>query len=183
MQWNFPHSVNKYTRNAASEPVKRNTQKTAQTLKQKAGGDTRPPRGSRGPANPNRKTTRQTERESERQPFKSHSQHQERRDMNHTKTGRPARGSRGPANSNGKATRQTERESQRQPLGSHSQHQERRDMNHTKTGRQCYKCGESHSTSDCRHHSEQIVASELKDPIWHSSEWQIGSFSSEATHV
>ena len=26
-----------------------------------------------------------------------------------------------------------------------------------------------------------IVASELKDPIWHSSEWQIGSFSSEAT--
>ena len=23
--------------------------------------------------------------------------------------------------------------------------------------------------------------SELKDPIWHSSEWQIGSFSSEAT--
>ena len=27
----------------------------------------------------------------------------------------------------------------------------------------------------------QIVASELKDPIWHSSEWQIGSFSSEAT--
>ena len=28
------------------------------------------------------------------------------------------------------------------------------------------------------------VASELKDPIWHSSEWLIGSFSSEATiHV
>ena len=27
----------------------------------------------------------------------------------------------------------------------------------------------------------KIVASELKDPIWHSSEWQIGSFSSEAT--
>ena len=26
-----------------------------------------------------------------------------------------------------------------------------------------------------------FVASELKDPIWHSSEWQIGSFSSEAT--
>ena len=26
-----------------------------------------------------------------------------------------------------------------------------------------------------------IVASELKDPIWHSSEWQIGSFSYEAT--
>ena len=26
-----------------------------------------------------------------------------------------------------------------------------------------------------------IVASELKDPIWHPSEWQIGSFSSEAT--
>ena len=26
-----------------------------------------------------------------------------------------------------------------------------------------------------------LVASELKDPIWHSSEWQIGSFSSEAT--
>ena len=29
----------------------------------------------------------------------------------------------------------------------------------------------------CKH----IVASELKDPIWHSLEWQIGSFSSEAT--
>ena len=28
---------------------------------------------------------------------------------------------------------------------------------------------------------DHIVASELKDPIWHSSEWQIGSFSSEAT--
>ena len=26
-----------------------------------------------------------------------------------------------------------------------------------------------------------LVASELKDPIWHSLEWQIGSFSSEAT--
>ena len=26
-----------------------------------------------------------------------------------------------------------------------------------------------------------IAASELKDPIWHSLEWQIGSFSSEAT--
>ena len=26
-----------------------------------------------------------------------------------------------------------------------------------------------------------IVASELKDPIWHSLEWQMGSFSSEAT--
>ena len=26
-----------------------------------------------------------------------------------------------------------------------------------------------------------IVASELKDPIWHSLEWQIGSFGSEAT--
>ena len=26
-----------------------------------------------------------------------------------------------------------------------------------------------------------VVASELKDPIWHSLEWQIGSFSSEAT--
>ena len=26
-----------------------------------------------------------------------------------------------------------------------------------------------------------FVASELNDPIWHSSEWQIGSFSSEAT--
>ena len=25
-----------------------------------------------------------------------------------------------------------------------------------------------------------IIASELKDPIWHSLEWQIGSFSSEA---
>ena len=36
------------------------------------------------------------------------------------------------------------------------------------------------------HRSQQfiiihIVASELKDPIWHSLEWQIGSFSSEAT--
>ena len=28
---------------------------------------------------------------------------------------------------------------------------------------------------------KQIVASELKDPIWHSLEWQIESFSSEAT--
>ena len=28
---------------------------------------------------------------------------------------------------------------------------------------------------------DYFVASELKDPIWHSSEWQIGSFSSEAT--
>ena len=28
---------------------------------------------------------------------------------------------------------------------------------------------------------EYIVASELNDPIWHSLEWQIGSFSSEAT--
>ena len=27
----------------------------------------------------------------------------------------------------------------------------------------------------------RIVASELNDPIWHSLEWQIGSFSSEAT--
>ena len=34
-----------------------------------------------------------------------------------------------------------------------------------------------------QHHSEKayIVASELKDPICHSLEWQIGSFSSEAT--
>ena len=30
-------------------------------------------------------------------------------------------------------------------------------------------------------HSHNIVASELKDPISHSSEWQIGSFNSEAT--
>ena len=29
----------------------------------------------------------------------------------------------------------------------------------------------------------QFVASELKDPIWHSLEWQIGSFSSEATNL
>ena len=29
--------------------------------------------------------------------------------------------------------------------------------------------------------SDHLVASELKDPIWHSPEWQIGSFSSEAT--
>ena len=28
-----------------------------------------------------------------------------------------------------------------------------------------------------------IIASELKDPIWHSLEWQIGSFSSEATII
>ena len=33
----------------------------------------------------------------------------------------------------------------------------------------------------CEITRDQIVASELKDPIWHSSEWQIGSFSSEAT--
>ena len=77
--------------------------------------------------------------------------------MNHTKTGRPPRGSRVPANTNGKATRQAERESERQPLRSHSQHQERRDMNHNKTSRECYKCGESHSTSDCRHHSRRIL--------------------------
>ena len=32
-----------------------------------------------------------------------------------------------------------------------------------------------------RMYAENIVASELKDPIWHSSEWQIGSFSFEAT--
>ena len=34
------------------------------------------------------------------------------------------------------------------------------------------------------HHNlgiDHFVASELKDPIWHSLEWQIGSFSSEAT--
>ena len=127
--------VNKYTSNAASEPVKRNTQNMAQALKQKAGGDTRPPCGPPVPANSNRKATRQIERESEPQPFKSHSQHQERRYMNHTKTGRPARGSRVPANSNRKATRQTERESEPQPFKSHSQHQERRYMNHTETGR------------------------------------------------
>ena len=29
--------------------------------------------------------------------------------------------------------------------------------------------------------NDDIVASELNDPIWHSLEWQIGSFSSEAT--
>ena len=29
----------------------------------------------------------------------------------------------------------------------------------------------------------QYVASELKDPIWHSLEWQIGSFSSEETNM
>ena len=32
-----------------------------------------------------------------------------------------------------------------------------------------------------KRYQHQIVASELNDPIWHSSEWQIGSFSSEAT--
>ena len=48
----------------------------------------RPARGSRVPANSNGKATRQTERESERQPLRSYSQHQERRDMNHNKTGR-----------------------------------------------------------------------------------------------
>ena len=77
--------------------------------------------------------------------------------MTHTKTGRPARGSRVPANSNGKATRQTEREPERQPLRSYSQHH----MNHTKTGRQCYKCDESHSTSDCRHHSRNAASEPL----------------------
>ena len=30
-------------------------------------------------------------------------------------------------------------------------------------------------------YEKYIVASELNDPIWHSLEWQIGSFSSEAT--
>ena len=29
--------------------------------------------------------------------------------------------------------------------------------------------------------NQHIVATELKDPIWHSLEWQIGSFSSVAT--
>ena len=29
----------------------------------------------------------------------------------------------------------------------------------------------------------KFVASELKDAIWHSLEWQIGSFSSEATLI
>ena len=29
----------------------------------------------------------------------------------------------------------------------------------------------------------QFVASELKDPIWHSLEWQIGSFSSEVDEL
>ena len=44
-------------------------------------------------------------------------------------------------------------------------------------------CSRSHRL----HHSiqvlteYQVVASELKDPIWHSLEWQIGSFGSEAT--
>ena len=32
-----------------------------------------------------------------------------------------------------------------------------------------------------KHYDREIVASELKDPICHSDECQIGSFSSEAT--
>ena len=32
-----------------------------------------------------------------------------------------------------------------------------------------------------RINQQHFVATELKDPIWHSLEWQIGSFSSEAT--
>ena len=43
----------------------------------------------------------------------------------------------------------------------------------------CISAGKNrnHHVIDERH----LAASELKDPIWHSSEWQIGSFSSEAT--
>ena len=37
------------------------------------------------------------------------------------------------------------------------------------------------TTLDMKEFIWHFVASELKDPIWHSSEWQIGSFSSEAT--
>ena len=40
-----------------------------------------------------------------------------------------------------------------------------------------YMRGDCYSRKSILH----IVASELKDPIWHSSEWQIGSFSSEPT--
>ena len=39
----------------------------------------------------------------------------------------------------------------------------------------------THSEWSTQWSTLDIVASELKDPIWHSSEWQIGSFSSEAT--
>ena len=37
------------------------------------------------------------------------------------------------------------------------------------------------NTQSADSHNAYIVASELKDPIWHSLECQIGSFSSEAT--
>ena len=42
-----------------------------------------------------------------------------------------------------------------------------------------YVCKLYHS--DIPEIKPHIVASELKDSIWHSLEWQIGSFSSEAT--
>ena len=43
-------------------------------------------------------------------------------------------------------------------------------------------CHKRSSPATCRSfHLPHIVASELKDSIWHSLEWQIGSFSSEAT--
>ena len=51
----------------------------------------------------------------------------------------------------------------------------------TVTGGRC--AGDSVPHSACQSHDSihSLVASELKDPIWHSLEWQIGSFSSEAT--
>ena len=44
-----------------------------------------------------------------------------------------------------------------------------------------FECNPPHLKPRSTHTSFHIVASELMDPIWHSSEWQIGSFSSEAT--
>ena len=66
----------------------------------------------------------------------------------------PDHGSRILANSNRKVMRQTGSESSKgQPFRSNSRNQERRNMNQSHASRKCYKCGESHNTSDCRHHS------------------------------
>ena len=120
---------------------------------------------------------------SKRQSFRSNSQNQERRNMNQSHASRkcykcgeshntsdcrhhsrvtcwscgdtqPDHGSRITANSNRKVMRQTGSESsKRQFFRSNSQNQERRNMNQSHASRKCYKCGESHNTSDCRHHS------------------------------
>ena len=63
----------------------------------------------------------------------------------------PDHGSRITANSNRKVMRQTGSESsKRQSFRSNSQNQERRNINQSHASRKCYKCGESHNTSDCR---------------------------------